>query len=184
MYLDSVAVVLGNSSRSHTRVVSHHPPPGPYGEGLATDIDGDGHVDYAVGNYGSENHANVYYGNGNGTVQPQITPSDAGWDLGICSIKRPDGGAGHDLAIAHNIGDKVGVLRRVNGTFAGEVTYPAGTSLTDVGAGDFDADGAEDLVIGGQDTNNVQILRGRADAPSMPARLSNSRSTSEAQPSA
>ena len=82
--------------------------------------------------------------------------------MGMCSISRP-GGPGRDLAIAHNIGDKVGVLRRVSGAFAGEVTYPTGTSITDVGAGDFNQDGMEDLVVCGLDTNSVQILRGRTD---------------------
>ena len=163
-YEDSVIVVLGNSSRAHTRIVSYLPTRvDPYGEGVATDIDGNGHVDYATGNLGSSNHANVYYGNGDGTFQPRATPPDSGWDMGVCSISRPGGGPGRDLAIAHNIGDKVGVLRWVGGTFAGEVTYPTGTSLTDVGSGDFNLDGREDLVVCGLDTNSIQILRGRTD---------------------
>jgi hypothetical protein len=159
---DSVAVVLGNSSRAHTRVVSYLiPRAGGYGEGVAADIDGDSHVDYAVGN--QANHANVYYGNGDGSFQSQATPSDAGWDMGMCSIRPRGGTAGRDLAIAHNIGDVVGVLRRVSGAFVAEVTYPLGTSLTDVGAGDLDMNGVEDLVVCGLDTNSIMVLRGYND---------------------
>jgi hypothetical protein len=162
--LDSVAVVLGNSGRVHTRVVSYLPPrAGVYGEGVATDIDGDGRADYAVGNWSSANHVSVYYGNGDGTFQAQATPSDAGWDLGVCSIRRLGGGVGRDLAIAHNIGETAGVVRRVTGAFVPEATYPAGPSPTDVGAADFNMDGVEDLVVASYDNNSAAILLGRTD---------------------
>lgn len=161
---DSVAVVLGNSGRIHTRIVSYLPPrSGAYGKGVAADLDGDGRADYAVGNLSSANHVSVYYGNGDGTFQPQTTPSDAGWDIGICSIRRPGGGVGRDLAIAHNVGDTAGVIRRTTGAFVAEVTYPVGASPADVGAGDFDMNGVEDLAVPSYDDNSVAILLGRTD---------------------
>ena len=83
--------------------------------------------------------------------------------MGLCSISRPGGGVGRDLAIAHNIGGTAGVVRRAAGAFVAEVTYPAGSSPVDVGAGDFDRNGVDDLAVASADDNSVAILLGRPD---------------------
>lgn len=163
---DSVAVVLGDPNRAHGRLLSYVAP-GPTGTGvtggIAADFDGNGLVDYAIGGLATTNHVSVYYGNGDGTVQSPITPADAGWDQGACSIRRPDGLSGRDLAVAHSQAGAVGVLRRVSGTFVAEVTYLAGADPRDVGAGDFDADGIEDLIVASYGNNSAAVLLGRSD---------------------
>jgi hypothetical protein len=164
---DSVAVILGGLARVHTRVVSYVPPaPMLSGgeEGVAADLDGNGAMDFVVGGNTTTKHLFVYYGHGDGTFQVPVTPADAGYDLGVCSMRRPGGAIGRDLAVVHSDTKTVGVVRGGSGGFSAEVTYPVGSGVPeDVGAADFNQDGVDDLAVTNYGAGSVAVLLGRSD---------------------
>jgi hypothetical protein len=163
---DSVSVILGSHGRSSLiRVVTYAPSgASSFAAGTCADFDGNGTLDYAVASSpGGTSNVLVYYGNGDGTFQLPISLTDAGWDEGICSVRRVPAGAGRDIAVAHALGGSVGVHRRSSGTFVPEVTYTTGQYTRDVEAADFNQDGLEDLAVASQSTNSVAILLGHSD---------------------
>ena len=154
---------------------------GPEGE-AGGDFNHDGNLDLVVANYDSsdatDNTVSVLLSNGDGTFQPQTTPSvtDAnGKGIGPGNVAvgdfRNDGNL--DL-VTTNFGDgTVSVLLgNGDGTFQNAVTYAVGYKPVTVAVGDFRNNGILDLVVANQNYNSttstygpgtVSVLLGNGD---------------------
>ncbi|HVK07973.1 MAG TPA: VCBS repeat-containing protein [Gemmataceae bacterium] len=104
------------------------------------DFNGDGAVDLAVG---YSNGMSVLLGNGNGTFAA-ATPVTAGGGVNYIAVDDLNGDTVPDLAVV-NTSDVTVVFGNGNGTFGAPMTLAAGTPDS-VSTGDFNGDGAPDLV--------------------------------------
>ena len=114
---------------------------------FAADFTGDGIIDLAAANLGSDN-VSICAGNGDGTFDPQTT-----WVVAEAPRKMfaadLDGDGDLDIATCSASGDNVSVLLNGgNGTFAAHVDYPASNSPYCISGGDLDGDGDVDLMTG------------------------------------
>ena len=93
---------------------------------MAGDFTGDGHLDLAVANSGS-NTVSVLLGNGDGTFQPQVTYAVG--QVPQALVAGDFTGDGHlDLAVANSGDNTVSVLLgNGDGTFQPQVTYAVGS---------------------------------------------------------
>ena len=139
---------------------------------MAGDFTGDGHLDLAVANSGS-NTVSVLLGNGNGTFQPQVTYAVG--QVPQALVAGDFTGDGRlDLAVANNSSNTVSVLLgKGDGTFAPQVTYAVGNSPVGIVAGDFNGDGRLGLAVAnqGQDDSkpgSVSVLLGKGDGTFAP----------------
>ena len=144
----------------------------PYSVAMG-DFNGDGHLDLAVANGGS-NDVSVLLGNGDGTFQ---AARNFGAGLGggplwvaVGDFNR-DGNL--DLVVANSSSDSVGVLLGDgHGSFAPALTFPAGgTAPQSVAVGDFNGDGKPDLAVANYYSNNVTVLLGNGDGTFGAARV-------------
>ena len=137
-------------------------------DGIAVgDFTGDGHIDLAVANSGS-NTMSVLLGNGDGTFQSQVT-----YPVGQAPQAVAAGdftGDGHlDLAVTNSGDNTVSVLLgNGDGTFRPQVTYPVGQAPQALVAGDFTGDGHLDLAVANSGSNTVSMLLGRGDGTFAP----------------
>src|SRR5437660_732472 len=133
----------------------------PYSVAMG-DFNGDGHLDLAVANGGS-NDVSVLLGNGDGTFTPAKN-YEAGLGGGPLWVAVGDFNLDGklDLVVANSSSDSVGVLLgNGDGTFRPSVTFPAGgTAPQSVAAGDFDGDGKLDLAVANAGSNTVSVLLG------------------------
>ena len=133
----------------------------PYSVAMG-DFNGDGHLDLAVANGGS-NDVSVLLGNGDGTFTPARN-FDAGLGGGPLWVAVGDFNLDRklDLVVANSSSDSVGVLLgNGDGTFQPAVTFPAGgTAPQSVAVGDFNGDGNPDLAVANYYSNNVTVLLG------------------------
>lgn len=109
-------------------------------------FDGDGNLDVAIGD-GSDENVRVYRGNGDGTFQaPQIY--GPGTTVTAADLNGDDI---LDLATAYLSGDVVSVLTgNGDGTFTTGSSSSSGSEPYFIGQGDFNNDGATDLVTADQ----------------------------------
>jgi hypothetical protein len=134
---------------------------GPFSVAIA-DFNGDGKVDMAVTNGGS-NNVSVLLGKGDGTFQAAVN-YPAGTNPTSVTVGDFNGDGKLDLAVANNGTNTVSIfLGKGDGTFQAAVNYPTGTNPTSVAAGDFNGDGKLDLVVANGGSGNVSILVGNGD---------------------
>ena len=129
------------------------------------DFNGDGKLDLAVVNYGS-NTVSVFLGNGNGTYQaPQTYATGNGPRSVAVGDFNGDGKA--DLVVTNygqglpvrNPGDTVSVLLgNGNGTFQPQQTFATGSYPISVAVGDFNGDGKLDLAVVNSGSNTLSVL--------------------------
>ena len=134
------------------------------GDGLAIDdLDGDAILDVVLS---TSLGVSVFLGNGDGTLQPQVS-YDAGTDTKqAMAIADLDGDGATDVVVTgQGSATPVGVLLgNGDGTFAAPVKYPAsGTVSFGVAIGDLDGDAAPDLVVTNFFANSVSVLLGDGD---------------------
>jgi len=126
------------------------------------DFNGDGKLDLAVANEGS-NNVRIFLGNGDGTFQAAV---DYGAGSNPDSVVVGDfRGAGKlDLVVANDGSNNVSILLgNGDGTFQAAVNYGVGSAPASVAVGDFNGDGKLDLAVANELGNNVSILLGNGD---------------------
>ena len=126
------------------------------------DFNGDGKLDLAVANEGS-NNVSIILGNGDGTFQAAV---DYGAESNPDSVAVGDfrGDGKLDLVVANDGSNNVSILLgNGDGTFQAAVNYGVGSAPTSVAVGDFNGDGKLDLVVANELSNNVSILLGNGD---------------------
>jgi hypothetical protein len=126
------------------------------------DFNGDGKLDLAVANYGSDN-VSILLGNGDGTFQAAVNYGAGEFPESVAvGDFRGDGKL--DLVVANQGSNNVSILLgNGDGTFQAAVNYGVGSSPTSVAVGDFNGDGKLDLVVANSFSNNGSILLGNGD---------------------
>jgi FG-GAP-like repeat len=138
-------------------------PAGSGANAVATgDFNGDGKVDLAVVNNGSDN-VSVFLSNGDGTFQSAVNYSVASQPLSI-AVGDFNGDGKLDLAVVNNLSDSVSVLLgNGDGTFQQAMNSGVGSTPTSVAVGDFNGDGKLDLVVVNNLSASVSVLLGKGD---------------------
>ncbi len=127
------------------------------------DLDGDGKLDLAVTNYGS-NYVSVFRNTGSsGTISfAAKVDFSTGTQPSSVSTGDLDGDGKLDLAVANNGSNSVSVFKNTgsSGTisFATKVDFSTGTPLS-VSTGDLDGDGKLDLAVTDGGYSKVSVLR-------------------------
>jgi hypothetical protein len=126
---------------------------------IAGDFNGDGNVDLAVVNAGSDN-VSVLLGVGDGTFGA-ATDFNVGNSPQMLVAGLWDGDANLDLAVTNASDDTVTVLFGDGaGAFAGAVDYNVGASPYGIATGNLDGDANADLVVSNLD-NSITVLFGQ-----------------------
>jgi hypothetical protein len=159
---NDVTVLLNNGTGLYTPIISS-----PFAVSTAPrsvtfgDLDGDGDIDFATSNQGS-NNVTVLLNNGVGSFSPSPgSPFAAGTQPISLSFGDVDGDGDLDLATANQGSNNVTVLLNNGaGTFAPTANSPftAGTQPNSVAFGDVDGDGDLDLAAANGSSNNVSVL--------------------------
>jgi fibronectin type 3 domain-containing protein len=129
---------------------------------ISADLIGNGKLDLAVANYGS-NSLSIVLGNGDGTFQSAV-PYPVGRGPFSVITGDFDGNGKLDLAVANSGDNTVSILLgKGDGTFQSAVPYPVGNGPYSVSTGDFNGDGKLDLAVANQNDHTVSILLGNGD---------------------
>ena len=128
----------------------------------AGDFNGDGRLDLAVANKGS-NNVSLGLGTGTGTFGSggTVTVGTSPEFIAVGDFNR-DGD--DDLATANSGSNNVSIaLGNGNATFQSAAPYSVGTAPRAIAIGDFDRDGDSDLAVSNHDSDNVSILLGNGN---------------------
>ncbi len=127
------------------------------------DLNGDGKLD-VVAAESDDNQVGVFLGNGNGTLQPQVT-YDLGSGADPISIEVGDVNRDGkpDLIVANYSSASVGVLiGNGNGTFNAVQTLSVGSFPVETALADLNGDGIPDLIVASQNALSIGVLMGFA----------------------
>jgi Bacterial Ig-like domain (group 3)/FG-GAP-like repeat/Abnormal spindle-like microcephaly-assoc'd, ASPM-SPD-2-Hydin len=160
----SVSVLLGNGDGTFKIAVSYSA--GTTCQYLAAaDLNGDGKVDLAVANKGS-NNISILLGNGDGTFKGAVNYS-AGSSPNALVIVDLNNDGKLDLAVADNVSSSSNSLQVLlgngDGTFQAAVASTGSANATSITAGDFDRDGNQDVVVNNSTGNKLTVLLGSGD---------------------
>lgn len=164
-YANNISVLLGDGTGGFTAA-----PGSPIATGtnplgiVATDLNGDGRIDLAISNQGS-NNVTVLLGSGTGTfVAASGSPFAVGASPGVMASGDFNGDGYPDLAVTNFSGNSVTLLLGSGtGTFISAASGPLATGSHPVAAvaADFNGDGMLDLLTTNFGSSNATVLLGR-----------------------
>jgi hypothetical protein len=142
----TVGVLLGNGDGTFQTMVTYAVGNSPQSVQVG-DFNADGKADLAVANNG-DGTISVLLGNGDGTFQPQVTYPVGVQPVGL-AIADFNGDGIEDITVGNtgqaSLTQSV-LLGKGDGTFAEQVTFPAGNFPYGTTTGDFNGDGLPDIV--------------------------------------
>ena len=130
------------------------------------DINGDGYSDIITTDYQAyRNDCVVWQNNGDGTFVNKLIYGTGGDSTPVSVISRDMNGDGKNDLVTLNQGSQtVSVfIKKSDGTFTQQVTYPTGTTPVSFTIADFNDDGYNDLVTANQNSNTISMLRNKGD---------------------
>ncbi|MBD1211072.1 MAG: VCBS repeat-containing protein, partial [Ignavibacteria bacterium] len=159
---NNVSILLNNGSGTYTAAVGSPFAVGSLPLSVAFgDVDGDGDLDVATANRGS-NNVSVLLNNGSGGYTAAVgSPFAAGTEPFSVAFGDLDGDGDLDMATANQISNNVSVLlNNGSGGYTNAVGSPfaVGTEPFSVAFGDLDGDGDLDVATANDASNNVSIL--------------------------
>jgi len=163
-YAGSVSILLGNGDGTFQAAVNYSTGSfGTYSTSVAVgDFNGDGKLDLAVANSGS-NNVSILLGKGDGTFQAAVNYA-TGTEPFSVAVADFNGDGKLDLVVANEGSNNVSILLgNGDGTFQAAVDYGAGTYPDAVAVGDFNGDGKLDLVVANDGSSNVSVLLGNGN---------------------
>lgn len=132
------------------------------------DFNGDGRLDLAVANQGTDD-ISILLGNGDGTFHQEIIYA-VGFEPYFIVAADFNADGWPDVATANHGSNTVSVLLgNGNGFFQSPVNYPVGNGPIGIAAADFDLDGRLDLAVANQYSASVSVLIGRVAGGFQPA---------------
>jgi hypothetical protein len=150
--------------------------------GLATgmvegDFNGNGTLDFAVANspgYTSSGVISVFYGNGDGTFQPEIQYNPTAQINSALALGDFNGDGFADIVFSSEVTSvptQVGVMfGGSNGKFLSPNSYPVGPTPTAPAFADFNGDGIPDMAaVGTGFSGNLWVMLGNGDGTFQPA---------------
>ncbi|MGE5306193.1 MAG: FG-GAP-like repeat-containing protein, partial [Alphaproteobacteria bacterium] len=159
----SLAILLGNGDGTFGAAMTMDFPAGSIPTAVAVeDFNGDGRLDVAVANGGS-NTVSILLGNGDGTfgAATNFTAGTGPVDVRAADF---DGDGKIDLAVVNSGGNNVSILLGTGtGSFGTAKNFAVGNQPVSLTVGDFDGDGNLDLAVANSALNNLSILRGKGD---------------------
>jgi hypothetical protein len=160
-----VFVGYGNGSFSSQITYSTGSDSSPWSVAVG-DLNGDGHSDIAVANYGTSN-VGLYigYGNGNFTTQQTLSTASPSSPRSVAVGDFNNDGR-LDITVANYWANNIGIfLGDGNGTFSSQTTYNtgAGSAPSSIAVGDFNNDSRLDIVVANSGTNNIGVCLGYGD---------------------
>lgn len=126
----------------------------------AVDLNGDGHLDFAVANNGGDS-VSVFIGFGDGNFEP-VRNYQAAANVRGLSVADVDGDGDIDIVTANLNGNNISILRNNgDGTFAPRTNIEANVALERTCAvADADGDGILDLFVGSHGSDELSLLLG------------------------
>jgi FG-GAP-like repeat/FG-GAP repeat len=163
--VDGVSILLGNGEGTFQPAVNHFAGSGPASVAVG-DFNGDGKLDLAVAN-AFDNTVSVLLGNGNGSFTAASgSPIAVGKFPDSIAVADFNGDGNLDLAVANfNDGTVSILLGNGNGSFTAASGSPfnVGSGPRSVAIGDFNSDGALDLVVANFNDGTVSVLLGNGN---------------------
>lgn len=134
---------------------------------VAADFNGDGKLDLAVANNGSDS-VSIFLGNGNGTFGAKTDFATGAGPSGL-AVGDFNGDGKLDLAVANQTANTISILLgKGDGTFGAKVDFATGATPLAVAVGDFNGDNKLDVVSANRTTASVSILLGNGDGTLRP----------------
>jgi FG-GAP-like repeat/Cep192 domain 4 len=169
---NNVTILLGNGDGTFTEAASSPVAAGVQPSFVAAgDLNGDGKLDLAVANRGS-NNVTVLLGNGDGTFAPATgSPVPVGTGPQGLAVGDFNGDNKLDLAVADSGSNNLAILLgNGSGSFAPAAASPitVGVQPSSVVAADFNSDSRLDLAVANKGSNSVTILLGNGDGTLTP----------------
>jgi hypothetical protein len=160
---DNVSILKNNGNGAFQSAVSYGAGDGPISV-FCADLDGDGNLDLAVGNWDSDS-VSILKNNGDGSFQSAVNYGVGDQPISVFCADL-DGDGDLDLAVANRGSGNVSILKNNgDGTFQSLVNYGAGINPWSVFCADLDGEGDLDLAVAYSIIGNVSILKNLTQIP-------------------